>query len=101
MASNTPQPDNPGTSISISQKTLMQAAVFALAGALGGGGVSIASAPNDELSSLKNSVDVVALTLQEIKSDLKYASSERVRLQETIKDIEQRLRNREKCGCSE
>lgn len=85
--------------IVISSKSLLNATVIAVAGAVGGGGISLASTPREELSSLKNSVDVVALTLQEIKSDLKHASSEQARLEEVMKDIESRLRKREQCGC--
>lgn len=85
--------------VTINAKNLLNASLLAIAGAVGGGGISLASAPREELSSLKNSVDVVALTLQEIKSDLKHASSDRTRLQEQIKDIETRLRQREQCGC--
>ena len=76
----------------ISNKLVMQIAALATAGAVGGGGISFMATPKDEIAGLKNSVDVVALTLQEIKSDMKHARIDMVRLEEKQKDFEARIR---------
>lgn len=102
-----PETTSPGTpapaqgGVFLNGKTLLQALAFAGAGVLGGGGVSIATTPATELSQLKSSVDAVALTMHEIRSDLKHATSDRARMQEQVKDLELRMRQREACICGD
>ena len=96
MSGNGNTSDNGGGFV-ISKSMMMQASAFLMAGILGGGGgVSLMATPKEELASLKNSVDVVAMTLQEIKSDMKYARNDLVRLEEKQKDFEVRIRSLER-----
>lgn len=95
--SDSGEKSNGGGGLVISKSMMMQGGAFLMAGILGGGGgVSLMATPKEELASLKNSVDVVAMTLQEIKSDMKYARNDLGRLEEQQKDFEVRIRSLER-----
>jgi hypothetical protein len=76
----------------VSPKMLMQVAAFALAGAVGGGGVSFAAGPKDELTALKTIVETVALSVNEISVDMRYARKERKDFKEQLDELKKRVR---------
>jgi len=85
----------------VNGKSLMQVAVFAIAGALGGGGVSFAATPKDELSALRTIIETVALSVNEIKVDMRHSDKERGDIRAMLKDHEDRIRAQESCVCKE
>jgi len=82
--------------IVIQGKTLAQVAAMALAAAIGGGGMSFASQPADELRSLKVSVDTVALSVNEIGVELRHTRLDADKLEKRVVDLERRLL---RCAC--
>lgn len=87
--------------ITIQGKTLAQVAAIAVAAALGGGGVSFAAQPADELRDLRTVIETVALSVNEIKSELRFARETTEKIESRIDDLESRMRTQEACICEE
>ncbi len=86
-------------SVTLNTKTVIQIGALLLGAALGGGGVSFAASPaeplaqlKEEIERLKASVETVAVAAVEIKAELRQSRKTEERLEEAIKDHEERLR---------
>lgn len=88
--------DDGGKGFFIDTKHMMQVGALILGGALGGGGMTFATRPADELKALKTVVETVALSVNEIKVELRYARERHDELNKKVADHELRLRALEK-----
>lgn len=88
--------DDDNNTVKVSTRTLFQAAAFLLGGGIVSGGVTFATAPEQELKDLRQVVETVALSVNEIKVEMRYARENREDLEKRLEDHEERLRELEK-----
>lgn len=97
-------PSSTGTTITFNPKTMLTLAAFALFGAGGGAGGSQllgsgmqkeVAALQKEVQDLKHSVETVAVSVVEMKADLKAERRNEIKVDEVLKDHEERIRNLE------
>ena len=102
-----PAPASQGIVLPVNGKNAVQVAAFAVVAALTGGGVSFANNPKEdiaaataelkqEIKDMADDVEVVALSMQELKSDLKHSRQKDDEQDKKLEDLEKRMRECEK-----
>jgi chromosome segregation ATPase len=96
------QPAPSEGSFTVNSRTLMFAAALLTGGAVGGGGISIAANPSNEVASLeedinelKRSVESVALAIADMRAEVKADRRDIDNLEKDIEDHESRIRKLE------
>lgn len=83
--------DDDGKKVTINTRSLLQVGALLIGGALGGGGVTFAAAPAEELSALKAVVETVALSVNEIKVEARYARERHDSLKGEVADLKKEV----------